>query len=53
MSGPDFFLFCGKIKQRVAVWLLENGTYKAEVFKDKADLAVFTAALTMVNWKGG
>ena len=36
--------------RRATVRLLENGTYKFDEFKDRADWRVFSAMLTINNW---
>lgn len=45
--------FKERIKQRLGVWLKETRDYKMEIFTNKSDYAVFRAALTMANFKGG
>ena len=39
-----------KIKRRVAIQLLGNGTYKMKEYKEKSDFRVFTSCLNVVNW---
>jgi hypothetical protein len=41
------------IKERIAVLLTANGKYKIEPYKDKNDINVFLAALSVYNWKKG
>ncbi len=42
-----------RIKRRLAVQLLENGSYKIQEYKDKTDERVFLSCLNVVNWKRG
>lgn len=40
-----------QIKDRYALQLKENGTYRLEQYKDKSDWQVFLSLLTVANWK--
>lgn len=42
-----------KAKERVAVLLTAEGKYKIEPYRDKNDINVFLAALSIHNWKKG
>jgi hypothetical protein len=42
-----------KVKQRIGVLLQPNGKYKIEPHKDRNDLNIFLAALSVYNWKRG
>lgn len=53
---PNLFGFDtleGKHIRRVAVFLLEDGTYKLHWCNEPRDFQVFVSALTVTNWKGG
>lgn len=41
-----------QIEDRYSLRLRENGTYRLDQFKDRADWTVFLSALTLHNWKG-
>lgn len=40
-----------KIKWRLVVQLLEDGTYRMQEYKEKSDFSVFLACLNIRNWK--
>lgn len=42
-----------KVKERIAVLLKPDGTYKIEPYKDRNNINVFLAALSVYNWKKG
>lgn len=41
----------GKVKQRMAVWLTGDGSFKTETYTDKCDQSRFLACLTVANIK--
>lgn len=41
------------LPQRYALQLKNDGTYKLHEYKDRNDIRVFNAALTIANWKEG
>lgn len=41
----------GKIKRRLCVQLLGNGTWRPHEYKERTDFRVFTSCLNIVNWK--
>jgi hypothetical protein len=41
----------GKVKQRIAVWLAGDGSFKVETYTDKCDQSRFLACLTVANIK--
>lgn len=54
-TGPQTAAYLaarGGKRARYAVFLQQNGKYNLVPHKDRNDLAVFLAALTIYNWKG-
>lgn len=40
-----------KVKQRYAVFLLQDGSYKVAQYKDKTDRNIFLSAVSLYHWK--
>ena len=40
-----------RIKRRLVIQLLEDGTYKMKEYKERSDFSVFLACLNIRNWK--